>query len=160
MAKNKGVTVKMDGLKEMYKLLDGLPLKLKANALKSVHRKTANVFIKKGMTTRHDADIAVSVSNERGDPTGVVAGFTTDDFWFRFLEYGTRRRQNLGRSHRGAVTPRKGNRGVMPMQEFFRPMVDRIHRPMIKYLTQNYRGLIHKFLERKIAAMKRAAKKR
>ena len=159
MAK-KGVTVKMDGLKDMYSLLGGLPLKLKANALKSVHRKTANVFIKKGMTSKHDADIAVSVSNERGDPTGVIAGFTSDFFWFRFLEYGTKRRENLGRPHRGRVKPRKGNRGIMPMQDFFRPMVDRIHRPMIKYLTQNYRALIHKFLERKITAMKRAAKRR
>lgn len=150
-----GFTMELGGLQEWYKMMDGMPLQMKAKALQSVNRKAANEIIKKSVTTKHDADTATKVRNERGDPTGVLVGITTDDFHFRFIEYGTKMRKNLGRKK-----GRKGNRGVMPAEPFWGSMIDEQAPKVVAFANTNFGDLMGKYLGRAVKAVNRAANKK
>jgi hypothetical protein len=138
--------IKTEGFKEAYAALDGLPLKLKANVLRSVHRKAANAVLKPGMPDHHGVNEFIKVAAARDEPTGIDFGVESRAFWFRFLEYGTSTRN----------TKKGYDRGQMPVDPFFAKYIDRKANAVIKYVNANYGDIIEKYFKRKF---KRAMKK-
>lgn len=141
-------TITLEGIKEVNNLLRELPLKLHANALRSVHRAGANHVVKPEIASGGVNKKIVSVKPERGDPTGILINISSKVFWYRFIEYGTTRR----------TTSKGQDRGVMSEEPFFRPAVNRAINPVIKYMSDNYGELINKFLSRKVKAINKAKK--
>jgi hypothetical protein len=137
--------IKTEGLKEIYDTLDGLPNKLKANILRSVHRKAANKVLKPGMPDVYGVNEFVKVAADREEPTAIRFGIESRAFWFRFLEYGT-----------GSRTTKKGaNRGVMTAQPFFNRYIDSKVNAVTNYVNDNYGDIIEKFVKRKTARIKK-----
>ena len=151
------MSIKINGLEEAYKMMDGLPLQMKAAALNSAHRKAMNEhIIKPARDARPDFKKAWRVSNSREDKLAVIGGARSgrndNGVPFGVLlweEYGTTERTRKS----GAST------GVFPKSPFFRSIVARGIKPMIRFLNDGYGDLIIKYLERQKKTLTRRASK-
>ena len=139
--------IKINGLEAVLKQMDGLPDQLKANALRSVHRKAMNeYFVKPARKVKPEFKKAWKVSNTRDDKTGVIGapyrGVNSEGNFNSLLlweEYGTAIRETKGGASRG-----KFNR----KNPFIRSLADRSAKPMIRFLNKNYGNLVIDYLKR------------
>ena len=129
-------TLKIDGMKEAFEILDNLPDSLRSKFLQSVHRKTLNDVMRKPSPIEEDT----KVTTERGHPNAMLFGIPNNKFWYRFLEYGTRQR-----------TRRKGgSTGSMSAKPFFQRYVDAKIKEVVRHSNENYSDLMEKWLKRRI----------
>ncbi len=80
--------------------------------------------------------IAVSV---KGKKTAIAAGISTKYFFYRFIEFGTKKRT----TKKGAM-----NRGTMRARPFAEQALDNSINPMIRYLKTEYSKLFHRYLKK------------
>jgi len=103
---------KIEGTKEILEALDVLNQKETTNLIKSVNRKALNINVikplKSALPYSAATKKAIRILSDRGEykDTGLWAGATTDSFWLRFLEKGTKLRTSDTGANRGKITPR------------------------------------------------------
>ena len=135
------------GLDAAYRMLDGLPLQMKANALNSAHRNVMNKYIiKPAKQYKPDYKKAWKISSSRSDKLAILGGARkgiTDDGKFhqmlRWEEYGITERKHKDGTSTGTYAIKK---------PFFRSLVARSIKPMIKDLNANYGKLIGAYLKK------------
>jgi hypothetical protein len=144
MPKRNGVEI--SGLEAAMKMMDGLPLQMKGQALRSVHRKAMSEFyVKPAKAIKPEYKKIWKVTNTRDDKTGVIgAPYRKDvrpDKWgiqILWEEFGTAQRK----------TDAGQNRGIFEQDKpFVRALYQRQYKKMIKYLNNKYGGLIIKYLK-------------
>ena len=141
-------TLKLEGIKEAFEILDNLPDAVRSKFLQSANRTTVNKVMKKPLGG--DEKKVTRVSTERGHPNAVLFGISNDFYWYRFLEYGTRQR-----------TRRKGGgaTGSMSAKPWFQRYVDSKIKETVRFTNENYSDLMEKWLKRRIKSTgKRIAK--
>jgi hypothetical protein len=150
--------IQINGLEEAMKMMDKLPLQMKGNALRSVHRKAmTEYFVKPARAEKPEFKKAWKVTNTRDDKTGVIGapyrGTNAEGNWNSLLlweEYGTASRQTKAGADRGIFQQKR---------PFVRNLVARNTKPMIRFLNSNYGDLIIKYLERQKKTLTRRAAK-
>ena len=138
------IKYELKGVKEIQEMLSGLPPKMNAKILQSIHRKTAKKFVLESLlsSTPYSSETKSGfvVLPDREDPTAVYAGPSSDVFWVRYVERGTKQR-----------TTNKGyNRGMITGKSTIEPIVEGQIDPMINYINNEYGNEIDKFITSKI----------
>lgn len=173
MAKNQ---IKIIGLKELVKDLKKLPILKQASILRNANRKAVkkivipkltganphgkNKFSRRSKRGKHSNKPFI-VHNEKGSKTAVMAGVSGDFFYYRFAEFGTKKRTTKNYKHKGFKRDRFGkrksireprkrlNRGIMPTtRPFINRVLDRSISPLFRYLKTEYDKEIKKGLKR------------
>jgi len=138
------IRYELKGVKEIQEALLQLPAKVNAKLLQSVHRKTAKKFIidslRAGTPYSSTTKKSFVVQNDREDPTAVFAGPSSDAFWIRFVEKGTKQRE----------TKKGYNRGSITGKNTIEPIVDQQIEPIINYVNTQYGEEIENFLQKRI----------
>lgn len=101
---------KIDGLKDVEKALEVLPKNLQGNVLRTANRRLVAPIRKevKSQIPKRTGKAAreLKIKTSRSDKTAVQLGFTSDAFYMRFIERGTRVRQTLSGNSKGSITAR------------------------------------------------------
>lgn len=107
--------IDIDGIDEVLQALDELPAKVSQKFLYEANRKVLTQFLKPQLLAALPYSMAtkkgITVTKARGTKTGVYIGVSTNAFWLRFLEKGTKDRQTLGKGKikrgvsRGRIDP-------------------------------------------------------
>ena len=133
-----------NGLSEVEEALKTLPAKMQASLLKSFNRKASTKFVVKplrmALNYSSRTKKAIKIASVRDDKTAVYAGPTSDAFYLRFLEKGTKERKGRGKITGKHKIERVADRGV---------------NPIIKYTNKEFGEVINEFLLKKL---KRARK--
>lgn len=132
--------IKLEGLKEMYKLMDGLPLQVKAKALQSIGKSVLRKTMQNSLEDKYKK--MTRIGNERSSKTGVLFGFISRYNFLNWFEYGTEERKRDS----GAKT------GVMKKKEFWRPHLNKNINTTIKTYFKEYNTLLGKFIKRNVRA--------
>ena len=137
--------VELDGLKELFKALDGLPNVLKAQTLRSVNRQAAKIPQKemKSKSPSRTVSDSIKIQADRSNKSGVMVGPTYH--LARWFEYGTKVR----------ATRTGANRGVMNPEPFIEKAIDASIDDTVKFINTNLGDLVAKFLTNKLKRSKR-----
>lgn len=148
----KSTKIEIEGIRNVYRMMDKLDRKTKGRVLSRVHRKPANK-VKKALlaaapesrnnTLRNPKNI--TISKGKTNLSAIVVGYNTNAFMARFFEKGTReRRTKLGYS-----------RGRHPR----RPFIERTHNiegpKAIKEISKDYEKLVTSSLKSEARRTKR-----
>ena len=101
---------KVEGLKEVYDILNQLPLKVSESVLRSFNRKALTVNIvrplKSVLNYSSETKKNIKVQADKLNKTAVVAGPTSSVFWVRFVDKGTKQRKTSAGWNRGRIRAR------------------------------------------------------
>ena len=101
---------RIEGLKDVERALKVLPRNLQGNILRTANRRLiapVRKDVKSQIPKRTGrASKELKIKTSRRDKTAVQLGFTSDAYYMRFLEKGTRVRQTRDGANRGSVTAR------------------------------------------------------
>lgn len=152
--------IRIEGLKDVYKALNGLPPNVKGAALRSVHRKAAAItqgeMVRRApvgssrtSNTRREKKMGdlrdnIKIGNDRENLSGVIVG-VFNAFWARFIERGTKQRTTQGRGKYRAGA----NRGKVTARPFIEPAIESTYQKTAKYINKNYMQIIKSYLQRK-----------
>ena len=136
--------LRLDGIQAAFAMLDGLPAKMQANTLRSVHRNIVNKTLKPYKPTLHGVDEFIKTTTDRQDPTAIQFGVESKAFWFRFLEYGTVSRK----------TKKGAGRGTMKPEPFWRRFTDGQVANVVRKGNDEYTSLIGKFIKSKLRRLR------
>lgn len=126
------------GLKELYKLMDGIPAQAKAKTLKRIAK---GVLRKKMKNTLESKFIKLTkIADERRSRTGtgVLFGFISKYNFLNWIEYGTQLRTRKS----------GGKTGKMPPKPFWRKHLDRNIPSTIREYFNDYSQMMKKFINR------------
>lgn len=143
------VKMKLVGTKEYTNILKTLPTKVSDSILRSFNRQAANKNVVKPLKSslpyseNIKKNIKVQASNK--NKTAVVAGPTSEVFYVRFLDQGTKNRTTKSGANRGQII------GKFALE----PAIDGRVNSIIKYTNKEYGKEINKFLKRKIKRLKK-----
>jgi len=144
MATNDSIKFQLDGADEIINALNALPAKIIVSLLRSVNRTAETQYIVKNLRSSipYSANIKrnIKVESDRNDKTGVIAGPSSDVFWTRFLEKGTKQRKTKTGANRGSII---GNHTI-------EPIIDQNVPNIIDFINNNLGKEISKFLEKRI----------
>ena len=141
----------IDGIKEVMDALDDLKPKLKDQVLRSFLRKTASKEVVKPLrshlpyskkTTKH---IRVGISRRDRNKTSVYAGPTSDRFWIRFTEKGTKQRYTKKGAYKGQL---KAKNRIEP---FVNSRIDGV----VKYFNKEMGNEVERILAKKIKRLRK-----
>lgn len=132
---------RIDGLREFEEALDSLDPKTLQQIYRSANRKVLTKHVKGELSTVvGERKKFMKVASVKEDKTGVKIGPSTDVFWTRFLEKGTKSRSTKSGASRGRIA---GNHKI---ETFYRTKVTSI----IDYISENYGEAIDEILEKKV----------
>lgn len=143
------ISYSLTGTKDIVEALDSLKPKVLNNIIKSTNRKALNQEIKKKV----QAALPYSAKTKKGiktlgdkedRATGVWAGATSDVFYLRFLEKGTKVRTTESGANRGRITP---NPRIVPTIE---SNVDNV----VNFFNKDAGEEIAKIMQRKLKRIK------
>ena len=175
MAKNEW---KILGLKELKNDLKNLPILKQAKILRNANRKAARTKVEKPLInavphkmrksaqrgkkpfTKKSKKQAVTV-NQKGSKTAVLSGISSYYFHYRFLEFGTKKRETKNYKHAGFSKDRFGkrksvrkpkkrlNRGILPAtRPFAERIIEKSINPLFRYLKIEYGKNIDKLIKK------------
>jgi hypothetical protein len=130
--------VKLEGLNELYKLMDGIPNQVKAKALQSIGKSVLRKTMRNTLESKHQK--MTKIGNERRSPTGVLFGFMSRYNFMNWFEYGTDQRT---RDSGGAT-------GKMNPKPFWGKHLNRNINTTIKTYFKDYEKLLGRFIKRNI----------
>lgn len=144
-----GITYKLEGVKEITEILNGLPHKVRDQVLRSFNRKAASKKVirplRQVLPYSKKTKMGFKVQSVRDDKTAIVAGPTSDVFWVRFVEGGTVARYTKSGAYRGQLNP---GRRVEPFVNSQVPSI-------IDFVNKEYGEEINKFVLKKIKRLKK-----
>lgn len=130
-------TVKLEGLKELYALMDGIPVKAKAKTMQRIGKDVLRKTMKNTLESKYKR--MSKVGNEKGNPAGALFGFISKYNFLNWFEYGT----DLRKRDSGGKT------GKMNAKPFWTPHLNRNVNTTIKTYFEVYNDLITDFIKRK-----------
>ena len=104
------LTYQLEGTKQILEAIDSLNDKEIFKLVKSVNRRnlTKNVVkpVRTALPYSAETKKAIKIVADRADKkTGLYAGVTSDAFWLRFVEGGTKVRTTEAGANRGLIAP-------------------------------------------------------
>lgn len=134
----------IEGLDQFEKALETLDSKTVEKIYSSVNRKVANKEVKKPLAARVDyihSKRNIKTTKSKDDKTAITVSPSTDIYWTRFLEKGTKERytKTTG-AYRGSITARH------QIESVYEAQIDEI----LKYVQEYYGEEIDNILRRKI----------
>ena len=100
----------LEGSDAILDALDALEPRLLLAIIKAAERKSLmeNVIrpVRGEIAYSADSKRAIRIVNDRQDRTGFFAGVTSDAFWLRFVEKGTKNRTTKKGFNRGSISPK------------------------------------------------------
>jgi len=156
---------KIDGLREVYALLDDLSAIEKRKILLGAMKKTANRHIKKNLES---ANIHKSSKSRKSKPfvtvnnpknkLGILSGVSSKFFHYRFIEFGTKQRYTkafktkttylLGKKVKSKKKKKSAYRGVMRARPFMKKIIDDNLDNVIDYFASDFGMEVKKRLDR------------
>lgn len=134
------------GLKEVKEALKELAPKLQLRIINSFLQKAGREYIvkplKSGLSYSSFTKKGLRVIQNRQDKLSIVAGFCTDRFWIRFVEYGTKERTKGHKRGRITARPQVGR------------IVDMQINPIIEFARKDFGEEIQKNLKRRIKKLR------
>jgi hypothetical protein len=132
------------GLQELMNAIESLPIKIQASILQSFAKKAGNKFVVNNLRAALPYSVetkeGITTINDRNDKTAIFSGPTSDIFWIRWVERGTKQRTTKGGANRGAITAT--NR--------IEPITDSQIEGIIDYYSHELGNEIEKNLKRRI----------
>lgn len=134
----------VQGLSDVVKALQELPIQLQDKLIKSFLQKTGKKFIvnelKSALPYSSKTLKGIRTLSDKKDKNAVFTGVSSDVFWLRFVDKGTKERQTRKGYNRGSITPKNQVRSVIDSQI----------QPVIDYARDEFGNEINKNLERRI----------
>jgi len=144
-------TFKFEGLDDVMKALEGLDDRIVINLFQSVNRKAVQEYVTKPLRSalpysqKSKKGIITITDRKDRDNAAVWGGVSSDSYWLRFTEKGTKIRKTKKGYNRGAVVG--ANRVA--------PIVDGQVSELIKFVNEEYGETINSFLEKRIKKLKK-----
>ena len=139
----------IEGLKEVEDALKTLATKDMSNILRTYNRTALKNYALNDLMSQlpysPDSLKNIRIVAGKGNKTSVLVGPTSDSYWLRFAEGGTKDRYTKTGAYRGAIFP---NRRI-------EPILDRSATQIIDYTAKNYGEEINKILEKKLKRIKK-----
>jgi hypothetical protein len=145
---------KIDGMTELLQALDDLDSKIKDDLFRNANTIILKDVVKGDLekqvnTVRTSTNkkgkvknvSPVIVYNDRKDKSAVKIGVSTDYFWLRFIEYGTKLR---------FTRKKKVNRGQLAARNRIINTIKNLTDPILKKVENDYGKIINDVLEKKI----------
>jgi hypothetical protein len=139
-------TYELEGAAEIEKALNELPLKLSLSLLQSFNRKAVKKYVvdpvKASVPYSAATKKGIIVMTDRMDKTKISGGVSSDKFWVRFAEKGTKQRT---KGH---------NRGAINGRNIIAPMITNSTDDIINYARKELGQEISNFLQKRIKKIK------
>ena len=145
-----GIKYSLDGTKEIIEALDSLDDKEILKLIKSTNRVALNKEVIKPLkaaipySSRDKKGIKI-VADKEFRKTGLYAGPTTDVFWLRFLERGTKVR----------TTKSGANRGKISARPLIAPVLDNQSEAVIDFFNKDFGDALATVMEKKLKRIKK-----
>ena len=143
--------IKIEGLKELYKTLEQLPVKFRGSMLRKANKKILAVYpkaLKSAIKSKNFKTIAkpehVIIKNDKYNLSGVIASLSTDAFKLRFYLQGTKER--FTKKYRGVKLKRQAGKGKMPANDFITPVVEDAEKQITRALEDDYEKMLYRSL--------------
>jgi len=144
------------GLRETYAMIESLTAKDQQRVLLSVMTNAANINIKNNLqqgnpfsSSKKSTKPKFVTIKDKNNPLGVVSGVSSNFFYYRFLEYGTKQRKTkgykihkikalTGRARKIKVMNKMANRGVMPKKPFAKGIIEGNLNNVVNYFIMDF----------------------
>lgn len=137
------------GLSDVEKALNELPAKLSANIIRNFLRKAGKKYISDGLKARLNysakTESTIGVVNDNRDKLRIQAGVTSDGYYLRWADRGTKLRTTKKGANRGQIN---GKNEVGP---FIEEQIDDV----VKYTEDELANEINKNIERRLKKLKK-----
>ena len=135
---------KIEGLDEILKAMEGLDAdvqqKIIKNFLAKVGRKYIVSELKAVLPYSSRSESAIRVVTNKNDKNSIIAGITSDSYWLRWADGGTKERKTKKGANRGSIAPKKQTETTIDSQ------ID----PIIDFASEEFGNEVNKSLERRI----------
>lgn len=160
MAKG-NIKFSIEGIAQAKKILDMLPKVANDKIIYDINRAGANIVKKELQANAPDGDndskssdkiqANIVVQKNREHRNAVSIGFAKKVFYVRFIEFGTKIRETLGRGRykKGA------NRGAVQAKPFIKQSHETAAPKVIDFFQTNFLKLVNKSLKRQIKRLKK-----
>lgn len=136
-------TIKIEGIEEVYKILDELPDSVQGEVFKKIAReigvKEVIPAVKNSLPYSQETESNMKVESEGKDSNAVLIAPTYKAFYLRFMERGTNVRKTNKGYNRGAIT-------------YPRPFLQRAYEDsleaVIKYMSEKLSDSMAKFINK------------
>lgn len=149
------IKLEIEGLEEIRQALNSMPVKLSQQVLGKANRDILNKIVKPELKINlpYSGDKykrAIKTEKYKNAFAGYMIGYTTDVYWLRFMEKGTKVRKTKKGYNRGAITsPRP----------FIQRTLNQSSDKVIKNIKTEYGSIILNIIEKQLASTGKKLKK-
>jgi hypothetical protein len=137
-------TFKLEGADEILALLKELPDKVQGQIMQSALRKTMQETIVKPMRSAlpysSNTEKSIKPTSDKNNRNAIFGGPTSDAFWIRFVEKGTKVRTTKTGANRGSIV------GANRIPTFINQSIESV----IDYFNDSFGSEVNRIIEKRI----------
>ena len=143
------ITYELTGINEVLDALDSLSEKKIMNIVKAIQRKVLKDIVitplRAAIPYSQFAKKSIRIVPDKRDYTADYAGPTSDAYWLRWVERGTKQRTTKAGVNRGAITPRP----------IIIPFIESTPEKIVEFFNKDFGQAVSDELQKRISKIKK-----